>query len=56
MREEDIGKAIEVVSAAKITHPKPLTKEDLYQRYQSGLYRRAAALLECASNQADGEN
>ena len=29
MREEDIGKAIEVVAAAKIRHPKPLTKEEL---------------------------
>jgi maleylacetate reductase len=29
MREEDIGKAVEVVSAAKITHPKPVTKADL---------------------------
>jgi maleylacetate reductase len=29
MREEDIPKAIEVVSAAKIRHPKPLTKEEL---------------------------
>ena len=29
MREEDIGKAVEVVSAAKITHPKPVTKANL---------------------------
>jgi maleylacetate reductase len=29
MREADIGKAVEVVSAVKITHPKPVTKEDL---------------------------
>jgi hypothetical protein len=29
MREEDIGKAVDVVAAAKITHPKPVTKEDL---------------------------
>ncbi len=49
MREEDIGKAIEVVSAAKIRHPKPLDEGRTHRRYQSGLYRRAAALLECAS-------
>jgi maleylacetate reductase len=29
MREEDITKAVEVVSAVKITHPKPVTKDDL---------------------------
>ena len=29
MREADIGKAVEVVGAAAITHPKPLTKADL---------------------------
>jgi maleylacetate reductase len=29
MREEDIGKAVEVVSAVKITHPKAVSKEDL---------------------------
>jgi maleylacetate reductase len=29
MREDDIGKAAEVVAAAKITHPKPVTKADL---------------------------
>jgi len=29
MGEADIGKAVEVVAAAKITHPKPVTKADL---------------------------
>ena len=29
MREEDIDKAIEVVSAVKIAHPRPVTKADL---------------------------
>jgi maleylacetate reductase len=29
MREADIGKAVEVVSAAKIAHPKPVSKADL---------------------------
>lgn len=29
MREEDIGKAIEVVSAVKIEHPRPVSKADL---------------------------
>jgi maleylacetate reductase len=29
MREEDIPKAVEVVSAVKITHPRPVTKTDL---------------------------
>jgi alcohol dehydrogenase class IV len=29
MREDDIGKAVEVVSAVKITHPKPVSKADL---------------------------
>jgi maleylacetate reductase len=29
MREEDIGKAVEVVSAVKISHPRPVAKADL---------------------------
>jgi maleylacetate reductase len=29
MREEDIGKAVEVVSSAKITHPKPVAPADV---------------------------
>jgi maleylacetate reductase len=29
MREADIGKAVEVVSAVKVTHPRPVTKTDL---------------------------
>jgi maleylacetate reductase len=29
MREEDIGKAVEVVAAAKITHPKPVSNADV---------------------------
>ncbi len=29
MKEEDIGKAVDVVAAAKITHPRPVSKEDL---------------------------
>jgi maleylacetate reductase len=29
MREEDIGKAVEVVAAAKIAHPKPVAKADV---------------------------
>jgi maleylacetate reductase len=29
MREADVGKAVEVVSAVKITHPKPASKADL---------------------------
>ena len=29
MREEDIGKAVDVVSAVKIDHPRPVTKADL---------------------------
>src|SRR5271170_1522954 len=29
MREEDIGKAVEVVAAAKITHPKPVASADV---------------------------
>ena len=29
MREADIGKAVEVVSAVKIAHPKPVSKADL---------------------------
>ena len=29
MREEDIDKAVEVVSAVKITHPRPVSKADL---------------------------
>jgi len=29
MREEDIGKAVEVVAAVEIAHPKPVTKADL---------------------------
>ena len=29
MRQEDIGKAVEVVAAAKITHPKPVSQADV---------------------------
>jgi hypothetical protein len=29
MQEKDIGKAVEVVAAAKITHPRPVSKADL---------------------------
>ncbi len=29
MREDDIAKAVEVVAAVKITHPKAVSKEDL---------------------------
>jgi maleylacetate reductase len=29
MQEKDIGKAVEVVSAAKITHPRPVSKAEL---------------------------
>ncbi len=29
MREEDIGKAVDVVAAVEITHPKPVSKADL---------------------------
>jgi maleylacetate reductase len=29
MREEDIAKAVEVVSAVKVTHPRPASKDDL---------------------------
>ena len=29
MREEDIGKAVEVVAAVEIDHPKPVSKADL---------------------------
>jgi maleylacetate reductase len=31
MREQDIGKAVDVVSAMKITHPRPATKSDLFE-------------------------
>ncbi len=30
MREEDIGKAVEVVAAVKIDHPRPVSKTDLF--------------------------
>jgi maleylacetate reductase len=30
LREEDIGKAVEVVAAVKIDHPKPVSKADLF--------------------------
>ena len=30
MREEDIGKAVEVVAAVEIDHPKPVSKADLF--------------------------
>jgi maleylacetate reductase len=30
MREEDIGKAVEVVAAVKIEHPRPVSKTDLF--------------------------
>ncbi len=30
MREEDIGKAVEVVAAVKIEHPRPVSKADLF--------------------------
>ena len=29
MREEDIGKAVDIVAAVKISHPRPVSKADL---------------------------
>jgi maleylacetate reductase len=31
MREEDLGKAVEVVSAVKVTHPRPVSKSNLME-------------------------
>ena len=45
MREEDIGKAVEVVAAAKIAHPKPVSHGRSAKHHRPGLCGRAAALL-----------
>jgi hypothetical protein len=29
LREEDIGKAVDIVAAVKISHPRPVSKTDL---------------------------
>ncbi len=50
MREDDIGKAVEVVAAVKITHPRPVDQGGPRQRHHPSLCRRAAAILEWRTN------
>ena len=38
MREEGIGKAIDVVSKVKIAHPRPVTKDDLAEVIRQAYY------------------